>query len=73
MKNEAEVSNICSISGREIPWSVSPKKPSVSAAWINCAVISSNRVSKSWREILGMLRAEYFVGAIAIEFGRRWL
>lgn len=41
-----------------------PKKPSVSAAWISWLVISSMREEKSWREILGMDRSAYLVGAI---------
>jgi hypothetical protein len=53
-----------SISSSEIPWLISPKNPSVSAAWTSWAVISSTRDSKSWREILGMLRSAYLVGAI---------
>lgn len=71
-KNDSEVENMCSISDNEMPWLMRPKNPSVSAAWINCCVISSMREGKSWREILGMLRLAYFVGAIVV-FGREEL
>ena len=63
-KKDEDVSNMCSISETVMEWFVSPKKPSVSAAWISCCVISSILVSKSCREILGIVRLVYFVGAI---------
>ena len=63
-KKDEEVRNMVSISSREIPWLIRPKKPSVSAAAINWVVISLMREGKSWRLILGMLRVVYFVGAI---------
>jgi hypothetical protein len=50
---------------------VRQKKPSVSAAERSCVVISLMRVGKSWREILGMVRVVYFVGAIVD--GGLWL
>lgn len=46
-KKDSEVANMFSISGSEIPWSTRPKKPSVSAAWMSWAVISSMREEKS--------------------------
>ena len=72
VKKDAEVENMCSISEREMPWLVRPKKPSVSAACTNCTVISSILDSKSWRDILGMVRSAYFVGAIVIDRDGFW-
>lgn len=63
-KKEAEVENMFSISEREMPWLMSPKNPSVSAAWISCWVISGMREGKSWREILGIVRSAYLVGGM---------
>lgn len=63
-KKDSEAANMVSISGMEMEWFVSPKKPSVSAAWISCCVISEMREGKSCREILGIVRVVYFVGAI---------
>ena len=52
-----------SISSMLISVSVREKKPSVSAAWTSCVVISSIRLVKSAREMRGMLRSAYFVAA----------
>ena len=59
-----QASNMCSMFLRAMPWLISMKNPSVSAAWMSWVVISSIREEKSCREILGMWRVVYFVDAI---------
>lgn len=52
-----------------MPWFVRTKKPSVSAAETSCFVISSMRLGKSWRDILGIVRLAYLVSG-AMVFGK---
>ena len=63
-KKDSEALNMVSISGIEMEWLTTPKNPSVSAAERSWAVISEMRLGKSCREILGIVRLVYFVGAI---------
>lgn len=67
-KKDSEAVNMCSISGTVMLWLVRLKKPSVSAAWRSCWVISEMREEKSCREIWGIVRVVYFVGAIVMCF-----
>ena len=71
-KNFWERENWVVISWGVMGWLVRTKKPSVSAALMSWVVISSMRVGKSWREILGMVRLVYFVSAMAVIFSDSW-
>jgi len=63
------------ISGRVISVSVRETKPSVSAVWRSWVVMASRRAGKFAREIRGIVRVVYFVGAMVLSFdgGVAWL
>ena len=69
-KNDSEVVKTAFISSMLTSVSVSDQNPSVSAALTSWVVISSTRLSKSAKEIRGIVLLVYFIDAIFMKCQR---